>query len=844
MLRDLRHAFRLLLQNPGFAAIAILSLALGIGANTAIFTLIDTILLRSLPVRAPEQLVVIARNPDKPSVGFNYPDYEYVRDHNRSFSEVIASSLGNRATAFTVPSEGATATAELASTGLVSGNYFDALGVVPAAGRMFTPDDNRVEDGHPVAILTYDFWRRRFAADPRVIGRAISLNGSTFSIIGVTRSGFEGSTVGNPVDVFIPIMMFREIERGTTQWNTRHVWWLNVIGRLKPGASIQSATPEVNVLFQQILANDHERKPAPSYDPNRDRRERAVLLAGSGGYSSLRNDISKPLTVLMIVVGMVLLIACANVANLLLARSAARRKEIAIRLAIGAGRARMISQLVLEAVLVSVLGGITGLLFAWWGTHVMLGFMPRRAIPVELHLTPDLRILAFAFGISLLTGVLCGLIPAVLATRPDLSTALKNETPMVGRTRFDPRRALVVVQVALSLLLLIGAGLFVRSLSNLRSLDPGFVRETVLDTRINPQNGGYKGQRLRDYYERLLARVLTYPEVRSASLAAISPLGGSRWNFDVSVEGYQWKPNEKPFLDMNAVSANYFATLGIPMLLGRDFREQDNPPFTSDPDPKAMMARAPLGPPPPVAIVNETMAKHFFPNESPLGRRVTLDKQFDMAKSYEIVGVVKDARYFGVREEPEGMIYVPDWRMGSWDRRLMVRTAGDPQRMIAAIRREAAAIDPSIPVLQTWTLAQEFDDNISQERIVTTLCGFFGALALLLAAIGLYGVMAHSVARRVREIGIRMALGARRGEVLWLVLRDVAWMIGLGALIGLPAAFGFTRLVSSFLYGLTPQDPLSIAASTLVLVAITALAGFLPARRATAVDPMVALRHE
>ena len=847
VLRDLRHAFRLLIQNPGFAAIAILSLALGIGANTAIFTLIDTVLLRSLPVRAPEQLVVLARNPDQPSPSFAYPDYEYIRDHNRSFSGVIAASGGNSAVAFVVPSEGSAAKPEVVPVGLVSGNYFDVLGVVPALGRVFTPGDNRVEGGHPLAVLGYDFWQRRFAGDPGVIGRAISLNGSPFQIVGVARRGFAGTTVGNPTDIFVPIMMFAQIDRGVPAgiWNSRRFWWLNVIARLKPGVSMRAATPEANLLWQQILANDPERKPAPSYDKDRDKRDRTFLLPGSGGYSRLRVDISKPLTVLMIVVGMVLLIACANVANLLLARSAARQKEIAIRLAIGAGRWRLISQLVLEAVLVSVLGGMAGLLFAWWGTHVMLGFMPRRAIPIDLHLAPDFRILGFAFAVSLVTGILCGLIPALLATRPDLTSSLKNETPVLGRTRFDLRRALVVAQVALSLLLLIGAGLFIRSLRNLQSLDPGFVRESVLLVRVNPENSGYKGQHLRDYYERLLARVSTYPEVRAASLANITPLGGMRWNSSVSIQGYEWKPDEKPYLDMNAVSPHYFETLGIPMLLGRDFRDEDNPPFTPDVDPSSVkLNRQKLGPPPPVAIVNETMAKHFFPNESPIGHRFTTDEKFDMSQSYEIVGVVKDVKYFGVREAPEGMIYIPNWRHGSGGRTLCIRTTGDPQQIISAVRQDAAALDPSVPILQTLTLEQQFDDTISQERIVTSLCGFFGALALLLAAIGLYGVMAHSVARRVREIGIRMALGARPGEVLWLILRDVAMMIGLGALIGLPAAFALTRLVSSFLYGLTPQDPLSIIASTLVLIAITALAGYIPARRATVIDPMAALRHE
>jgi predicted permease len=467
-------------------------------------------------------------------------------------------------------------------------------------------------------------------------------------------------------------------------------------------------------------------------------------------------------------------------------------------------------------------------------------------VPIELNIAPDLRLLGFAFGISLLTGILCGLFPALQSTRPNLLSSLKNETRGAARRRFDLRRALVVAQVAISLLLLIGAGLFVRSLRNLKALDPGFVRESVLLVNINPEASGYKGQRLRDYYERLLERTATLPDVRSASLASITPLAGSRWNNGVTVQGYQRRPDESPSVDFNAVSPRYFETMGIPLLAGRAFTGLDNPAFTPDPPP----TRRPdpdhekMGPPPPVAIINEAMARHFFPRESPIGKRFSRGDTFQLENSFEIVGMVKDAKYFGLREAVEPMIYIPEWRDGAGAHTLCLRSTADPERLIGFVRREAAGIDPAIPVRQALTLEDQFDGTIAQERMVTTLCGFFGTLALLLAAIGLYGVMAHSVSRRVREIGIRMALGARPDEVLWLVLRETAWMIGLGALIGLPAAFALTRLVASFLFGLTPQDPWSIAGSTLVLFAITALAGYIPARRATKVDPMVALRYE
>ena len=840
MYLDIRYALRMLGKNRAFTAVAVLSLALGIGANTAIFTLIDYVVLRSLPARSPEQLVVLGRNPEKPSVSFNYPDYRYIRDHNQSYRGVMASGEG-RTLAFAVPGERGTS-AEVVPVAQVSGNYFQVLGVPSAIGRLLTPADNVNEGAHPYVVISWDLWQRRFGGDPKVLGRGITLNGVPFTMIGVAARGFHGIAVGNYSDVFMPIVMMPSVNPPAHGWNTRHWWWLNVIARLKPGVTLASARSELNVLWQQILKADPEYKPAPAYDRDSEKYNQMIVLPGSAGWSYFRVQFSKPLTVLMIVVGLVLLIACANVANLLLARAAGRQKEIAVRLAIGAGRARLIRQLLMETLVVSILGGLAGLLFAWFGVEVLLGLMPKRTIPLDLHLTPDPRVLGFAFLASVITGIICGLAPALQSTRPNLVSSLKSETAAARRSRFDLRRALVVVQVATSLLLLIGAGLFVRSLSNLKTLDPGFVRERVLVVNVNPQASGYKGQRLRDYYETLLAKTRSWPEVRTASLAMITPLGGSRWNSGIRVEGYEFRPNEKPDVDFNAVSPHFFETMGIPLIAGRDFRDLDNPAFT--PDPKAEPDPADKARGPRVIIVNESFAKKFFAHRSPVGARMCLDDKFKIEEAYEIIGVVKDAKYFGLREATEPMVYVATWRDGASSRQLLVRTAADPERIIGAIRHEAAALDPAIPVLQTLTMSEQFDNNISQERMLTTLCAFFGALALLLAAVGLYGVMAQSVTRRIREIGIRMALGARGEEVLWLILREVTWMVGIGAVVGLPVAFGLTRLLTSYLFGLTPQDPLSIGAAVAVLLAVTALAGFIPARRATRVDPMIALRYE
>ncbi len=845
LLQDLRYALRVMRQNPGFATVAVLSLALGIGSNTAIFSVVDVVLLKWLPVSSPQELVVIARHPKQHNVGFNYPDYEYIRDHNQVFSGVLASG-GGGPLSMTVPDEGSHGTSQLVPGTMVSGNYFAVLGVTPAIGRLFAAEDNKTAGAHPVAVLSFDFWKTRFAGDPRVLGRKITLNGYPFSIIGVSRQGFTGTSVGRSPSVFLPIMMLQQVEANARNWNSRHYWWLTSIARLKPGVSVQRATADTDVLFKQIEQNDPERRPAKLFDKDRDIKNRAVLLPGSGGYSYLRNQLSKPLVVLVAVVGLVLLIACANVANLLLARAAARQKEIAIRVAIGAGRFRLMSQLVTEAVLLSVLGGLAGLVFAYWSVRVLLGLIPTETFPPDFNLSPDLRLLSFSFGLSLLTGLICGIVPAFKATRPDVVSSLKSEIK-VGFTRVDLRKALVVVQVALSLLLLIGSGLFVRTLENLRDLDPGFLRENVLLIRTSAGNIGYKGQRIRTFEERLLGAASGLPGVRVASLAALTPLEGSRWNSDVTVQGYQWKPDEKPYMDFNAVSPRYFETLGIPILLGRDFRDRDNPPFSPDPPEKPYPpGKEPPEPPgpPKVAIVNQTFTKKFFPNENPLGKRFSIGDKFKMENSYDIVGVVKDTKYFGLRDAVESMIYVSSWRQGAGDMLLCIRSGADPRKLVEAVRHEVANLDSAIPVDQTMTMEQQLNNHLSEERMIAMLSSFFGGLALLLAAVGLYGLMAHSTTRRTREIGIRMALGAQRANVLWLILRDALVLVALGAVIGVPAAFGVTRFIASFLYGLTARDPATMILATVILGCVTVVASFLPARRASKVDPMVALRYE
>jgi predicted permease len=841
----------MLRQSPMFTLVAVSSLALGIGANTAIFTLTNAIFLRWLPVRNPQELVVLARNPTRPVTAFNYPDYRYLRDHSQAYTGLIAFSGGSRPVSFGIP--GRTADSSLVALGQVSGNYFDVLGVTPAIGRLFNPADNETEGAHPFAVLSHGFWKRAFGGNTAVVGSDIFLNGARFQVIGVSRDGFTGASVGVSPDVFVPIVMYRAFSPTAVRWNTRNSWWLTVMGRLRTGVTRAAAEAEFAVLWQRILDEDPNRRPVATWDRNYKINNTALVLPGSHGYSYLRNQASKPLIVLMITVGLVLLIACANVANLLLARAVARRREIAVRLAVGAGRGRLILQMLTESVTLSLLGGLAGLLVAWIGVRVLLTFLPSGTFPVELDLSPDLRLFSFASGLSLLTGLLFGLAPALRASRPDLAPALKSDggASEAGRSpRWDLRRTLVSIQVALSLLLLAGAALFVRTLANLRGLDPGMVRENLLLVDTTASQLGYQPQRERLFYDRLREDVQRLPGVRASAAAAIVPLGGSRWNANVQIEGYLWKPEEPPHVDMNAVTPRFFEAMGIPIVLGRDFRASDSlaslPDRPDPPPPPGAGLPDPPASPPRVVIVNEAFVRHFFAGQPPLGRRLSLDSKWNHARTAEVVGVVRDARYFDLRKEVEPMIYQPAYRErgGGTVGVLCVRTTGDPNAVIGAIRRRAREIESAISITEARTMEDNLNRNLVQERFVALLGGFFGLVALLLAAIGLYGVMSQAVTTRTREIGIRMALGAQQRKVLWMILGDALKMVLIGAVAGIGAVLAVTRYAESILFGVKAIDPRTLVAAGLLLLALTTLAGFLPARRATRVEPMQALRNE
>ena len=848
--QDIRYALRTLRKSPVFTAVAVGSLALGIGANTAIFTLIDAILLRWLPVRNPQELVVLALNPSRQTTSFSYPDYRYLRDQNRSYTGLIAFWELGRGTSFGLPERGGPAPPVLLS--MVSGNYFEVLGVQPASGRMFNAADNEKEGAHPVAVLSHGFWRRTFGEDTSVVGRGILLNGSRFEVVGVSRKGFTGSAVGVSPDVFVPIVMFRTFTPAADSWNSRNMWWLRVMGRLKAGVTRAQAEAEFGVLWQQILSNDPNRRPVASWDKQYTLNNTALVLAGSKGYSRLRNETSRPLIILMITVVVVLLIACANVANLLLARGVSRSKEIAVRLAVGAGRGRLVTQMLTESITLSILGGMAGLACAWVGVRVLMSFLPRGTFPVELRLSPDTRLLSFACGLSVVSALIFGLAPALKASRPDLVSTLKSDACAIvdGRSRrWDLRRTLMSLQIALSLLLLAVAGLFVRTLSNLRELDPGMNRENLLLAETNIGQLGYQPQRERAFHDRLREEVQRLPTVKAASVAAITPLSGSRWKSTVQFESYQWKPDEQPSLDVNAVTPRYFEAVGIPIVLGRDFQGSDS---------LAVLPNRPEMPPPPdddlpdlpgpprVVIVNDALARRFFGGQAVLGRRLCFGDTWSASKTWEIVGVVRDARYFDVRGSVEPMIYQPLYRQtdGFSAGTLCTRTSGDPRSIVETIRRRATEIDARVSVTDVNTMEDNFNQKVLQERFVASIGGFFGIVALLLAAIGLYGVTSEAVTRRTREIGIRMALGAEASRVLGMVLRDAMVMVLIGAIIGIPIILGVTRYVEFLLFGVKAHDPITLIAAALLLLAVTVLAGFLPALRATRVQPMQALRHE
>jgi len=814
LMQDLRYAVRMMRRSPGLTAIAVLSLALGIGANTAIFTVMNAALLRDLPVKDPGRLILVMKHfPSGTGRAFSYPAFTLFRDQNHSFSGILAYVSPQRVWM----SDRSSGNLEQVYRSFVSGEYFSVLGVQPLLGRVFSAADDKSPGASPYVVLNYNFWKSRFALDPGVLGKQLVIDETPVTVIGVAPPGFTGVEPGYQPDLWLPAMMHNRACVTNPGCQT-----FGIMARLKPGATASQAETELEVLHRQHLLsragaihNEAAKKNFLS--------QYITIASGGSGYSSIGSRFSKPLFVLLAVVAAVLVIACVNVANLLLARATARQKEIAVRLAMGAARLRLLRQFLTESILLALFGGVIGLLFAFWGSRILVALVSGPDIRVVFNLNPDLRVLGFLAVISLTAGLIFGIAPALRATRTDVSPALKQkERSIAGSAGFPVGKVLVVAQVTLSLLVLIGAGLFVRSLQNLRHLDTGYDRQNVVMFSLSlPRT--YGAPQAASILKRMLDQVQTFPGVVSASLVYPTPLTGATWDDLVTVEGRAARPDEDLDVNLSAVSRNYFDTLRTPLVAGRNFAPEDT-------------AQSPH-----VAIVNEAFSQRFFGRANPVGRQFSCPSCSGRA---EIIGVARDAKLVTLRDQTPATVFFLSDQLPPVRQSFLARTAGDPQALASAVREAAKSIDRNVRADNIRTLVDQMDNALIQERMIAKLSGFFGALALLLASIGLYGVMSYAVVRRTNEIGIRMALGARAADVLRQVLRETALLVAAGLILGAAAALGLTRLIKAMLFGLTPYDPATIVCMALLLAAIALFAGYLPARRAARVDPMTALRYE
>jgi predicted permease len=856
ILQDLRYGIRQLLKSPGFTAVAVLSLALGIGANTALFSLVDAVLLKMLPVRKPEELALFKgatgdRSPavshygtrdQEPGTGltihssFSLPAFEQMRARTQTLSDLFAFAPRGE---LNVSVDGQ---AEVASGQLVSGNFHSALGVRPALGRMINNDDDRAS-ADPIAVISFRYWRRRFGLDPAAVGKTININGAPFTIIGVTPPQFySGMVVGDSPDLTLPLALAPRLEQDSqsrAELAQAWYWWLRVMGRMKPGVSLEQAREELEGIFQQSAMAGWEAAPANRLPPDSRMPDLPHLRAQPGGQGEigLRQSYEQPLRVMLIVVGLTLLVACANIANLLLARAVTRRQEMAVRLALGAGRFRLVRQLLTESLLLAFCGSALGWLLAWLSKDLLLMWSPGRGSQLDAELPMDWRVFGFTAAVAMLTGLLFGLAPALRATRVDLNSALKENSRGSKGSLSVLGKSLVIAQVSVSLVLLIGAGLFIRTLHNLQNVSLGFNAENLLIFRIDPRAKGYGAEQTAPLYQRICERVEAVPGVRSATISEFAALSGSGRNGPAYVEGQAPLPRNENNVFQQRVRWNYLQTMEVKLLAGRGFTPQD--------DERALK----------VAVINQTMARRFFGDENPLGKRFGFGRA-ENSGQIEIVGVARDSRYLRPRRDIPSIAYLPFPQAPLGMTTFTVRTAGDPTRMTAAIRAAIREVDKDLPLFGVKTQTEQMDQSLAQERFFPKLTSFFGLLALLLASIGLYGVMSYAVAQRRHEIGIRMTLGATRENILRRVIGQGMLLAGAGVVIGSAAAFALTRLITStatyeltrfisgFLYGVRAGDPLTFVAVALLLVLVTLLACYLPARRATRVDPMVALRCE
>jgi predicted permease len=832
--QDLRYGARMLLKSKMFTLVAVLSLALGIGANTAIFSLIDAVLLRSLPVREPENLVFFGRGewgvslnefPNRTWGSFSYPFYREARRLNEVFSDVAAAQLRPWTVHGAVNTNGANGELVRIEVQLVSGSYFSTLGVNASLGRLINDADDQVSGAHPVAVVSHDWWERRLGGDPAAVGKTVTIDKVAYTIIGVAPKEFSGMRILEKQDMWVPLAM--EAQMPPAYWNGREdkTYQTNyLIARLKNGVSAERASATVNLLFKQFL-QEWAGVQAQAERLKDIQRANIELTPAAKGLPGLRLRFSLSLRILMAVVGVVLLIACANVANLLLARAAARQKEFAVRLAVGAGRTRLIRQLLTESLLLSGLGAVAGIVLAWRLSRLLLLMASNGPEALPLNLTPNVRVLGFTLVASLLSALIFGTAPALRAARIEPNSWLKGgKGPSQGASQNRFGKALVVAQVALSLVLLVGAGLFVRTLINLRSLPSGYDQENVLLVSTDIAATGYQGVQRSALLREVEEKVKILPGVRAASFSMVVFNQGF-WPATIFTRDLNAMDRERRVIRNNVVGQDYFNAMGIPLLVGRVFGPQDTNQVR------------------PVAVISETLARRFFPNGSPLGKRFGMDRP-ESVDQFEIIGVVKDSKYQSLAEPPEPNAYYTHSQIPFPLNNLVIRYSGSPDALIPQIRREITEVNRALPIDGVISLSEHIGLSLTQERLVARLATFFGLLALLLACVGLYGVLSYAVARRTNEIGVRVALGAMRGNVIWLVLREALALVGAGVVIGLLASLAATKTVSTMLFGMKPSDPLTIAAATLLLLAVAALSAYLPARRASRVDPMAALREE
>ena len=835
--QDVVYGFRLLAKSPGFTAVAVLSLALGIGANTAIFSLIDTVLLKMLPVQDPQQLVALT-DPTSGGVStgtstgereiLSTREFESLRDRTEAFSGMFASQSDMDTENAVIDGK----PPEEVRTRLVSGGYFTVLGATASIGRPFTAADERGPGSAPYAVISYAFWQRRFGGSPSALGSRIHIAKADLEVIGVAQPHFLGENVGAAPDLWIPLDMQPQIMPGRMWLEddpghiAEKVMWLTVIGRLKPGVSRKQAQANVDVVFKQIVAEEFSK--LSQSEPDILKQNLKLHDAGTG-VSGLRGEFADPLYVLMAVVALVLIIACANVANLLLARATARQKEMGVRLALGAGRARIIRQFLTESLMLSVAGGLAGSLLAVLGVRLLIRMVNGRDA-IMLDVRPDPRVLFFTIGVSLLTGLIFGLAPAWRSAGINVSGTLKEAGRGLtsGASKIGLGKVLIAGQIALSVMLLIGAGWFIRTLRNLENVDLGYPREKLVVVGLDLLSAGYSGERLPIAFQELRERLARIPGVRAVTYSQNGLFSGSESGDQVTVEGYKPQKPRDDHARFDQVGPNYFSVVGIPILLGRDIEPRDVESAES------------------VCVVNEAFVKFYFGDRNPIGKHVT-DEFPDTRKTFVVVGVARDARDHSLRRDIFRRFYLSALQpLGGFSpfMRYEIRTYGDASGVVQAARKAILAFDPAIPIGSDRPLVTMLDDNLRQERLIAQLSTVFGGLALVLACIGLYGVLSYGVAQRTNEIGIRMALGAERGAVIRMVLRETAILILIGLAIGVPASLACARFVESKLFGLKAADPVTLAAALGIMIVVAVASGYLPARRASKVDPVIALRYE